>query len=76
MSYTENERQVVSIVAEMAGLDIYEVDPTTKFSDLSFDSLDSLDLIHRIETTLDVSIDDNQLDEIKAVGDVFKLLPS
>lgn len=76
MLYSENERQVVSIVAEMAGLDIYEVDPTTKFADLSFDSLDSLDLIHRIETTLDVSIDDNRLDEIKAVGDVFKLLPS
>jgi len=76
MNYSADQQEAVSLIAEMAGLDVYEIDPSTKFSDLAFDSLDSMDLIYQIEEKFDIKIDDKEIDKINMVEDILKLLPS
>ena len=74
MSYSDDQREAVSLIAEHAGLDIHEIDPTTKFSDLAFDSLDSMDLVFQIEEKFGIKIDDKEFENIKSVEDILKMI--
>ena len=52
-----------------------EVTPETHFvNDLNFDSLEAVEFVMSVEEVFDVSIADEEADDIKTVGDVMDLL--
>lgn len=73
----EIKEKVTAILCDKLGLEEYEVDENKQLvSDLGADSLDIVEIIMEIEKEFDVKIDDNELSEIKTVGDIEKKLIS
>lgn len=73
----EIKEKVMAILCDKLGLEEYEVDENKQLvSDLGADSLDIVEIIMEIEKEFDVKIDDNELSEIKTVGDIEKKLIS
>lgn len=71
----EIKEKVMAILCDKLGLEEYEVDENKQLvSDLGADSLDIVEIIMEIEKEFDVKIDDNELSEIKTVGDIIKKL--
>ena len=66
----ETEEKVVSIVAEQLDVDKDKVKPETSFiSDLGADSLDIVELVMEFEEAFGVTIDDEDAEKIKTVGE-------
>ena len=70
MNRDEILRKVIEAIAET--LDVEEADITedTLFDDLDADSLDRLELMTTLEDEFDGTMDDDELMQIKSVGDV------
>ena len=63
------------VTATILGMDVNEIEPEMNFfTDLGADSLDAMELSLAIEENLGVSITDEQMAEIKTVGDIVKIL--
>jgi acyl carrier protein len=61
--------KVVSIIVEKLGVDPAEVTPEASFTnDLGADSLDTVELIMEFEKEFNVSIPDDQAENIQTVG--------
>ena len=68
-------RQIVPIVVEKLGVDPAEVTMVAQFTnDLGADSLDTVELMMEFEKEYNLSIPDNQQENIVAVGDVVRLI--
>ena len=73
----EIKEKVTAILCDKLGLEEWDVDENKQLvSDLGADSLDIVEIIMEIEKEFDVKIDDNELSEIKTVGDIEKKLIS
>ena len=68
-------RQIVPIVVEKLGVDPAEVTMEASFTnDLGADSLDTVELMMEFEKEYNLSIPDNQQENIVTVGDVVRLI--
>lgn len=68
---------VKKIIIEKLGVDESEVTPEASFTnDLGADSLDTVELIMEFEKEFDLSIPDEEAENIQTVGDAVKYLES
>lgn len=75
--YTMSEiaGKVKEIIVEKLGVDEGEVTPEASFTnDLGADSLDTVELIMEFEKEFNVSIPDEQAENIQTVGEAIKYL--
>ncbi|MBR5910906.1 MAG: acyl carrier protein [Bacteroidales bacterium] len=67
--------EIVPIIAEKLGVDPAEVTMEASFTnDLGADSLDTVELMMEFEKRFNLSIPDDQQENITSVGDVVKLI--
>lgn len=67
--------KVKDIIVEKLGVDAAEVTETASFTnDLGADSLDTVELIMEFEKEFNVSIPDEQAENIQTVGEAVKYL--
>ncbi|MFY0672658.1 MAG: acyl carrier protein [Bacteroidia bacterium] len=67
--------KVKEIIVEKLGVDESEVTPEASFTnDLGADSLDTVELIMEFEKEFNVSIPDEQAENIQSVGEAVKYL--
>ncbi len=67
--------KVKEIIVEKLGVDESEVTPEASFTnDLGADSLDTVELIMEFEKEFNVSIPDEQAENIQTVGEAVKYL--
>lgn len=67
--------KVSNIIVDKLGVDISEVTPEASFTnDLGADSLDTVELIMEFEKEFDLSIPDEEAENITTVGDAVKYL--
>ena len=67
--------EIVPIIAEKLGVDQSEVTMEASFTnDLGADSLDTVELMMEFEKNFNLSIPDDQQENIQTVGDVVKLI--
>ncbi len=69
----EVESKIKSIIVDKLGVDESEVVPEANFTnDLGADSLDTVELIMEFEKEFDLSIPDEDAENIATVGDAIK----
>jgi acyl carrier protein len=69
------EETVKSIIVEKLGVDESDVDTDSSFTnDLGADSLDTVELIMEFEKEFDLTIPDEEAEEIATVGDAIDYL--
>ena len=71
----EIKDKVVNIIVDKLGVELSEVTETASFTnDLGADSLDTVELIMELEKAFNISIPDEQAENIATVGDAIKYL--
>ena len=69
------EEKVVDIIVEHLGVDRGQVTPEASFiDDLGADSLDTVELVLAFEEEFDITIPDEEAEQITTVGDVIQHL--
>ncbi|MFN3529495.1 MAG: acyl carrier protein [Bacteroidia bacterium] len=72
---SEISQKVVSIIIDKLGVDESEVTPEASFTnDLGADSLDTVELIMEFEKEFNISIPDDQAENIQTVGQAISYL--
>ncbi len=72
---SEVAEKVNGIIVEKLGVDASQITNEASFTnDLGADSLDTVELIMEFEKEFDISIPDEQAEEIQTVGDAIKYL--
>jgi len=72
---TDIEETVKSIIVEKLGVDEADVTPDASITnDLGADSLDTVELIMEFEKEFDLTIPDEEAEEIATVGDAIDYL--
>lgn len=73
---TEKQKvEIKEIIADKLGYDIEEVNDTDDLKDnLCADSLDTVELVMETEKHFDITIDDDDADEIKLVSDFYPII--
>lgn len=67
--------RVISIIEDKLGVDNSEVTPGASFTnDLGADSLDTVELIMEFEKEFDISIPDEEAENIQTVGQAIEYL--
>ncbi len=73
MSQLAVAEKVHSIIVEKLGIDEDQVQPNANFiNDLGADSLDTVELIMELEKEFEISIPDDQAEQIQTVQDAVK----
>ncbi|MBQ2945483.1 MAG: acyl carrier protein [Clostridia bacterium] len=63
--------KIAALIADQFGIDASNITKDTSFTDdLSADSLDIVELIMAIEQEFDISVNDEDVENVKTVGDV------
>ncbi len=74
---SEIAQKVTSIIIDKLGVEESEVNAEASFTnDLGADSLDTVELIMEFEKEFNISIPDDQAENIATVGDAVKYLES
>ena len=74
---TDIAEKVTKIIVDKLGVDEAEVNHDASFTnDLGADSLDTVELIMEFEKTFDISIPDEQAENIQTVGQAIEYLES
>ena len=63
-----------SLLSEQLGFDEEMITESTSFEDLGADSLDLVELMMSLEEEFSISADEEELTDVKTVGDVVKLI--
>ncbi len=75
LSEQEIEDKVISIVCEQMGVERGEVSKTTSFvNDLNADSLDTVELVMELEDEFELSIPDDDAEQIQTVGQAIQYI--
>lgn len=75
MTHDEIFKRVSQILSEELGIDPEAIDMDANFiEDLNADSLDIVDLIVEMEHEFDVSIPDDEAEQIRTVGDAVNYI--
>ncbi|MGD1014353.1 MAG: acyl carrier protein [Acidimicrobiales bacterium] len=59
---------------EVLAVDPSQVTLTTSFEDLGADSLDLVELVMALEETFEIEVAEDELKEIRTVGEAFELI--
>ena len=71
----EIEEKVISIVSEQMGVDKAEINKDTSFvNDLNADSLDTVELVMEFEDEFEMSIPDEEAEQIQTVGQAVEYI--
>ena len=66
------EEKIIKLITDTLGVSADKITETTSFTDdLNADSLDLLELATALEDEFGIEISDEELEEIKTVGDVI-----
>ena len=65
---------MAEIIAEHVGCDVSEIEPETTFDDLGVDSLDTVEMVMKLEEELDVELELEG--KFETVGDLAKFIES
>lgn len=68
--------KVKAIIAEQLEADIDSLTMETTFEEIDADSLDIVELVMALEEEFDLEISDQEIENIKSVGDVVKYIES
>ena len=69
--------KVISVLEDQLGIDVAGVNEDTSFQeDLRIDSLDLFEVVTALEDEYEIEIPQEELDNLKTVGDVVKFLQS
>lgn len=68
--------KVKAIVAEQLEVDVNSLTMETTFEEIDADSLDIVELVMALEEEFDLEISDQEIENIKTVGDVVKFIES
>ncbi len=69
------EQQVIRVVAEHTNVDPSQISRDSDFiADLSFDSLEQVELVMDLEDTFGVSVSDEEAADIKTVGNAIDFI--
>lgn len=68
--------QVTAVIEKQGVVVDQEITEATHFADLGFDSLDAVEMPFALEEELgeDLGIDDKELDEVRTVGDLLRIV--
>ena len=73
----ESKRVALEIIAEVAGADLTTLQPETELvADLGIDSPKALQLLIELEDRLEVEVSDDDVAELKTVGDILEAVDS
>ncbi len=68
---------IKKILVETANVDGSKVtEEATLHDDLGIDSLDSVEIVLELESAYDIKIEDEEIQNLKTVGDIMKLVES
>jgi len=70
------EGKVKAIIADQLEVDSSKLSGETTFEDIDADSLDIVELVMALEEEFDLEISDQEIENIKSVGDVVKYIES
>ena len=75
LSEEEIQDKVISIVSEQMGVDKAEINKDTSFvNDLNADSLDTVELVMEFEDEFEMSIPDEEAEQIQTVGQAVEYI--
>lgn len=66
--------QVKGLISDQLSVDEDEITMETSFEDLNADSLDIVELVMAIEEKFNLEISDDEVENIKTVGDVVRYI--
>lgn len=67
---------IKKILAEQLDIDENSITETTTIEDLGVDSLDLVETIMNIEEEFGIEVDDNDVENLKTIGDFIKYINS
>ncbi|MDY6825656.1 MAG: acyl carrier protein [Bacillota bacterium] len=70
------ETKVKNIIAEQLEVAAEKLSSDTTFEDIDADSLDIVELVMALEEEFDLEISDQEIENIKTVGDIIKYIES
>jgi len=70
------ETKVKDIIADQLEVAVDKLTAETTFEDIDADSLDIVELVMALEEEFDLEISDQEIENIKTVGDVVKYIES
>ena len=70
------ETKVKNIIADQLEVTIDKLKMETTFEDIDADSLDIVELVMALEEEFDLEISDQEIENIKTIGDVVKYIES
>ncbi len=70
------ETKVKDIIADQLEVAVDKLAAETTFEDIDADSLDIVELVMALEEEFDLEISDQEIENIKTVGDVVKYIES
>lgn len=68
------EDKVKKIIADQLEVDVDKLSGDTTFEDIDADSLDIVELVMALEEEFDLEISDQEIENIRTVGDVVKYI--
>ena len=68
------KEKVKSIIADQLEIDMDKLTMETTFEEIDADSLDIVELVMTLEEEFDLEISDEEIENIKSVGDVVKYI--
>jgi acyl carrier protein len=74
MDRTEALQKFTDNAVEVLAVDPAQVTLETSFEDLGADSLDLVELVMALEETFDIEVAEDELKEIRTVGEAFELI--
>ncbi len=70
------ETKIKAIVSDQLEVAVEKLSMDTTFEDIDADSLDIVELVMALEEEFDLEISDQEVENIKTVGDVVKYIES
>ncbi|HSW35814.1 MAG TPA: acyl carrier protein [Candidatus Limnocylindrales bacterium] len=70
------EAKVKAIIADQLEVAVDKLKMETTFEDIDADSLDIVELVMALEEEFDLEISDQEIENIKSIGDVVKYIES
>ena len=71
------EDRVKKIVSDQLGKSVEEIQSDSSFvDDLGADSLDTVQIVMELEEEFDITVEEEELQDLPTIGDAFKLISS
>jgi acyl carrier protein len=74
MGYTDFQKDILKIMSEESGIEIYQLSGETKIADMGLDSLDHTNLIWRMEDQFEIEFDQEIMEKVTVISDLFNLI--